>query len=153
MPRVASPPPSGPANANRGPGERGEQAAPAGGPERGRLLGGQPEVARPGRGREAGQRGADRAQVGVEGGAVGAGGEQGAGGLELGPGRVARGMGGDGERVVVGVAAVGDVRHQSPSPRNRPRWPSSRSRSASRPRWIRDFTVPSETPVSSAISA
>ena len=51
-----------------------------------------------------------------------------------------------------GSCVVGQVGHQPSSPRNRPIEPSSRSRSASRPRWIRDFTVPSETPVSSAIS-
>ena len=69
-----------------------------------------------------------------------------------GPVGVARGVRGDQLEVVVGVLAVGQVGHQSPSPRNRPIESSSRSRSASRPRWIRDFTVPSETPVSSAIS-
>ena len=55
-------------------------------------------------------------------------------------------------RSCVGVLAVGQVGHQSPSPRNRPIESSSRSRNASRPRWIRDFTVPRETPVRSAIS-
>ena len=38
-------------------------------------------------------------------------------------------------------------------PRNSSIRSSSRSRRASRPRWIRDFTVPSDTPVMSAISA
>ena len=38
-------------------------------------------------------------------------------------------------------------------PRNRSIRSMSRPRSASRPRWIRDFTVPTETPVMSAISA
>ena len=43
-------------------------------------------------------------------------------------------------------------RHGSDQPRNRSIRSASRSRRASRPRWIRDFTVPSETPVMSAIS-
>ena len=79
-------------------------------------------------------------------------GDEGRGTLELGARRVARGVRGDQLEVVIGVLAVGQVGHQSPSPRNRPIESSSRSRSASRPRWIRDFTVPSETPVRSAIS-
>ena len=45
---------------------------------------------------------------------------------------------------------VGRRTHQ---PRNSSIRPSSRPRRASRPRWIRDLTVPSETPVMSAISA
>ena len=106
---------------------------------------------RAGAGRRGQGRG-DRPQVVVEGRAVPAGGDQGERVVELGAGRVARGVGGDRERIVVGVAG-GKVRHQSPSPRNSPMLPSRRSRSARRPRWILDFTVPSDTPVSSAISA
>ena len=131
--------------------ERGEEAAPAGGPEGVGLLGREPEVARPGRGGGRRQGGRDGAQVVVQGGAVVARGDEVAGLLEVGALGVTRGERGDQEQVV--VAVVGQVRHQSPSPRNRPIEPSSRSRSASRPRWIRDFTVPSDTPVSSAISA
>ena len=50
MPSAASPVPSGAASRKRGAAKRGEQAPPAGGPERGRLLGREPEVARCGPG-------------------------------------------------------------------------------------------------------
>ena len=67
--------------------------------------------------------------------------------------RIARGVGGDRpEAVHRGVVGIGVAGHQPSSPRNSPIEPASRSRSASRPRWIRDFTVPSDTPVISAIS-
>ncbi len=151
MPRAARLPPSGAANANRGPasGAR-RRRQPAGLRDVG-LLGREPEVARPGRDGRGRQGGRDRAQVVVQGGALVARGDEVAGLLEVGALGVPGGERGDQEQVV--VAVVGQVRHQSPSPRNRPIEPSSRSRSASRPRWIRDFTVPSDTPVSSAISA
>ena len=90
--------------------ERGEQAAPAGGPERGGLRGGQAEVAGAGRGRQCGQGRGDGPQVVVEGRAVRTGGDQGQCVVELGAGRIARGIGGDRERIVVGVAG-GKVRH------------------------------------------
>ena len=51
------------------------------------------------------------------------------------------------------LVALVDRRPVAHQPRNSSIRPSSRSRSASRPRWIRDLTVPSETPVISAISA
>ena len=152
MPRAARPVPSGVANENLRARERGEEAADAARAERGRLLGREPEVAGPDGGREVGSaaamarrswwRAAHPAQVATR--AV----------ARSRPGRlgVARGIRGDELEVVGSWAAVGDVGHQSPSPRNRPMEPSRRSRSASRPRWIRDFTVPSETPVRSAIS-
>ena len=92
-----------------GRGEGGEHAAPARGPQRGRLLGRDPEVARADRGRQLGQGGRDRAQVAMEVGALGARGDELGRGREVGPGRVARGIGGDQLRVVGGV--VGDVRH------------------------------------------
>ena len=52
-------------------------------------------------------------------------------------------------------SAAGSVRRRKPAhqPRNSSIRPSRRPRNASRPRWIRDLTVPSETPVMSAISA
>ena len=134
-----------------GRGEGRQHAPPAGRAERGRLLGREPEVARADRGGQLGQRGRDRAQVAVELGALGARGDQVGRLVERGPCGVARGVGGDQLRVVGDV--VGQVGHQPSSPRNSDIEPSRRSRSARRPRWIRDFTVPSETPVSSAISA
>ena len=153
-PRAARLPPSGPANANLGPASgassrrqpEGRSSAACSGVSRKSRL-------RAGAG--SGHDGRDRAQVVVQGGAVVARGDERLGPLEVGALGVARGEGGDQERVVVGLV-VGQVRHvgpQSPSPRNRPIEPSSRSRSARRPRWIRDLTVPSDTPVSSAISA
>ena len=132
--------------------EGGEDGADAPRPELGRLLGCQSEVPRPDGGRELGHRGRDRAQVVVEGGARLARRDERGGTLELGTRRIAGGIRRDQLGVVVGVLGVGQVGHQSPSPRNRPIESSSRSRSASRPRWIRDLTVPRETPVRSAIS-
>ncbi len=152
MPRAASPVPSGVANANRGP----ENAA-----RKPRMPDGRSEaacsgVSRKSRGRTgAGSSGMAaaiarrswwRAAHSVHAG------DEGRGLLERRTLGVACRVGGDELEVVRVVDVVGDVGHQSPSPRNRPREPSSRSRSASRPRWMRDFTVPSETPVRSAIS-
>ena len=119
------------------------------------MFGREAEVAGTDRGGHRGEGRGDVTQVVVEGGAVPAGGDQGGGGLEVGPLGIAGRVGGDQELVmgdVVGRVWVAHRDHPS-SPRNRPMWPSSRSRSARRPRWIRDFTVPSETPVNSAISA
>ena len=99
----------------------------------------------------------------MERGAPGAAGDEGGRGLELGTGRVTARERGHQQRVVGGVGGgiggsegvgmLGGVRHHPSSPRNSPMEPSSRSRSARRPRWIRDLTVPRDTPVISAISA
>ena len=51
------------------------------------------------------------------------------------------------------VVGVGRARCPAGQPRNSSIRSSSSARSASRPRWMRDLTVPSETPVISAISA
>ena len=87
-----------------GTGERLQQAAPGGGTQPGGLLGREAEVTRPDRGRQGWQGRGNGAQVAVEDGAVGTGGDLGPGGLEVNAGRITRGIGGDEEQVVVGVA-------------------------------------------------
>ena len=110
MPRAASPVPSGPANANRGPASGASSRRQPDGRSAAACSG----VSRKSRGRtgagQGGQRRGDRAQVVVEGGALGARGDEAPGRLELGALGVARGVGGDEQRVVVGVV-VGEVRH------------------------------------------
>ena len=138
MPRAASPEPQGCGEGEAGARERGEEPAPARGPERGRLLGGETEVAAAARGGQLGGGGRDQAQVMVEGGARGAGGDEGGRGLELGAGGVARGIGGDEDPVVGGVVGgggggIGGVRHVSPLTTIGPAGSAVSSRTADRP--------------------
>ena len=133
--------------------------------EAGRVGGRQPEVARPRRRRQRTRRGRQGNQVGMEAGALRTGRDQalGLGALairevlvEQRSDQTIRGLGrGPLDPAAPRWSAAGSVRRRKPAhqPRNSSIRPSRRPRNASRPRWIRDLTVPSETPVMSAISA
>ena len=149
---------------------------PARRPEARRLFGRQPEIARS-RAQSVAEvqrsRGRSRARsswsVAHSAQEVG----QGDGLVAFGAGEVAGGERGHEHRVVAVVGGRSDLgnvghgrqttstlerfrsggrREAAAQPRNRSIRSASRSRRASRPRWIRDLTVPSETPVMSAIS-
>ena len=107
----------------------------------------EPEVARPRHGRKRPCGTSERAEIVVERGARWAARDDGLGARAL-------------RRIELTIEERGDLRGVVilvPTARRQPRnssiRSSSRSRRASRPRWMRDFTVPSDTPVMSAISA
>ena len=158
-----------PGQASRGAERRADEPAPAGRPEARGLAG----VSRKSRGRRRRSAAAaaavaraiaTRSSWRVAQSAQESG--QGDGLVAVGAGEVAGGERGHEHRVVAVVgrrADVGDVGHgasddlqsvrfhgarsaRGDQPRNSSIRSASRSRRASRPRWIRDFTVPSETP-------
>ena len=110
----------------------------------------QTEIARPSRRRKCRRRTREKAKVGVQGRTSGARSHLSGRGGTIGARQLAIEKRCHDRRIVLRVGvdrAVAAVNHGTA-----PSGPRGASRRASRPRWIRDLTVPSETPVMSAIS-
>ncbi len=138
--------------------EPGHEAPPAGRPEPGRIGLGQPEVAGASRRGQRGGRGGDRRRSASSSAQAGQSATRARASRSSRLRRPARSSTARRAMSIVvvvgaGVSEVQARRLRRPQPRNSSIRSSSRPRRASRPRWIRDFTVPSETPVISAISA